>query len=203
MPEDLAPRPSYQKMEKRLFKIRVLAAILAFMTVGGAVIFANRKNATPAFRGFSLEESVQEDALTHFYRFEKEGAILKLKVIPGVEGTEAKKMIDGKMLTIEALYGNELSPYPGMISNEIVCSGDMIPKKQEIREGSLAIPYFVVALTDRFAYGNCVESETPYRGIIAWAYCPGKREYRQLELIYPKKEFDENGLEFIRGNICN
>jgi len=190
-------------MEKKLLKIKVGVVILMLLVLGGAAIMAIRKPSEPSFPDFSLEKVIQEDALTRYYEYRGQAATLRLKVMPKIDATEAKKVIDGKILTIEALYGNELSPYPGMISNEIVCSGDMVPKKQEILEGSLAIPYFVAALTDRFAYGNCVESETPYRGIIAWTHCPTQKEYRQMELIYAKENFDEKGLTFVQRNICD
>lgn len=190
-------------MGKRLSKNRIAAAILVLLILGGAVIFATRKTSDPTFPGFSLGEKIQEDALTHFYQFKNGETTLKLKMIPGIIGSEAQKIIDGKILTIEAQYGNELSPYPGMISNEIVCSQDMTPKKQVIKVGPLSISYFVASLTNRLTYGNCVDSETPYRSFIAWTFCPAKEEYRQLELIYPKANFDEKGLEFIQENICN
>jgi len=190
-------------MAKRLTKKTIVSAIIALLILGGAVAFVIGKTSGRPFPGFSLEKSIQEDALTHFYQFKNGSIVLRLKVIRGIVGSEAQKLIDGKILTLEALYGNELSPYPGMISNEIVCSKDMTPKKRETSAGPLAISYFIASLTDRFTYGNCVDSETPYRGFIAWTFCPGEKEYRQLELIYPKKSFDERGLEFIGKYICN
>lgn len=193
----------YQKMEKRLFKSRLRIALGVLLVIGGIVAILIRKGVEPSFPGFTLEKTNQEDALTHSYEFEKGETTLRLKIIRNINNTEAEKLIDGKILTIEALYGNEMSPYPGMLSNEIVCSQDMTPKKQEIGAGAMKIPYFVAFLTNRLTYGNCVESETPYRAIIAWTFCPGKKEYRQLELIYPKEKFDEKGLEFIKANICN
>ncbi|MBI5422377.1 hypothetical protein HZA44_04560 [Candidatus Peregrinibacteria bacterium] len=190
-------------MEKRLFKNRLRIAIVALLVIGGVVALALRKASEPSFPGFTLEKAMQEDALTHYYEFEKGETALKLKVIRNIDEPEAKKVIDGKILTIEALYGNEMSPYPGMLSNEIVCSQDMTPKRQETGNGELRITYFVASLTNRLSYGNCVESETPSKAFIAWVFCPAKREYRQMEWISPKKDFDEKGIEFIKATICN
>lgn len=106
-------------------------------------------------------------------------------------------------MMIQSIYDSSFSPYPGAISNEIVCDPKFIPQLVSVDYRGLVIKYFIVYLSERLTYGVCVDDLARYRAVIAWAYCQTQSELRQLEFIAPKDAGPEANQEFVIHNICN
>ncbi len=122
-----------------------------------------------------------------------------MSVVANTSQESAETLIDQAILGLKAVYANALSAYPGMISDEIQCGEEFLPVYGEHR----GVPYAQTYLSERLGYGACTADTAIYRVIIAWKYCAHAREYRQFELLYPAKNFDEGGgLDFVERSIC-
>ena len=177
-----------------------LYALILIMFV---ISCTNENDKTKKFEGFELQETYKEDAVKKVFLYKNEENILRLKIIKNVDEDSAKNLINGEVLTMEALYGNALSPYPGAISNEIVCGSKFMPNKGNFFYNQVNATYFIAYLSERLTYGACAEDLAVYEGVISWAYCSKKREFRQMEFISPKNSFSDAGIDFVKVNICS
>ena len=129
-------------------------------------------------------------------------SVLRIKAVEGIDKKSARVLVDNEITTINALYGAALSPYPGQISNEIVCDERFMPKFSTKQIGSLNYSYFSLFATERFTYGACSEDLISYNAILAWTYCNQKNAFYQFEFFSPEENFSESNLNLITSFKC-
>lgn len=128
--------------------------------------------------------------------------IFKIEAITDIDIKSADILINDKILTIKALYGNALSPYPGEISNELICNEKFMPEFNTKKTDRLSYSYFILFANDRFTYGACSEDLIEYKSILAWTYCDEKNIFYQFELFSSIESFSESNLELITSFSC-
>jgi hypothetical protein len=180
---------------------------MAFVGIAGVLLIGagqalSVQPESSRFPEFLLEKKYesQGDSLVWIYR--KEGATIRLKVIDKVTAQEARDLIDTADLTMQSLYDSAASAYPGMISQEIVCDQKFVPTRKSEQRGDMQIIYYVAYLSSRLYYGACTEDLTPYRGVLAWAYCQNKEQFEQMEYIVAKNDFDSAVTDYVMTHIC-
>ncbi len=127
----------------------------------------------------------EKDKFSALYR--KDGNLLRVEIVSELSQYETEKIIDSKIIGIKAQFENSRSPYPGEISDEIICDNKFKPV---FRDG-----YVIAYLNNRLAYGNCIEEENFYKSIETWKYCISQNRLYQLEFIFPLDKFKEEKLE--------
>ena len=150
--------------------------------------------------GFELKDEFFEGDITRKVILENRDEIIRFSIINNLDKKSSNNLIKVETYTLEAIYDSEISPYPGVISDEISCEDEFIPKRKEINKGDNKIIYYETFLSGRFSYGGCVEDLIEYRGIIAWTYCEDKKEYRKMEYMVDKNKEINNEIVFV--NIC-
>lgn len=135
--------------------------------------------------------------------FNKSENLLKIEVIKGIDKRSADILLEDNIIMIRALYGNALSPYPGEISNELICNENFLPEFNTKQTNLLEYSYFILFANDRLTYGACSEDIVRYKSILAWAYCDGKNSFYQFEFFSPIEMFSESDLDLITSFRCS
>ena len=157
---------------------------------------------SPKLQGFTVEK--------YFYDEEEKAAkavlkspqaTIRIEAINDIDKTSAGILLDDKILTIHALYGAALSPYPGEISNKIICKEKFKPHFNT-KQTEFNYSYFTLFATDRFTYGACSEDLIKYKAVLAWAYCGEKNIFYQFELFSPVETFLEPYQDLATSFIC-
>lgn len=140
-----------------------------------------------ALQGFTVDSLTpggggQEKAAKLALLNPQENKVLKIEAITGIGKASAGLLLEDEALTVKALYEAALSPYPGEISNQIVCNERFKPVFGTA-EAKLNFSYFALFATDRLTYGACSEDLVKYKAILAWAYCEKKKTLYRFELF--------------------
>lgn len=175
---------------------------VALLLFSAFFIGCQNKNELPYFEGFELTKN-SIDSGTQSLTYSNDKNIIRLKVISNLDEISAEKIIESSALTMQSLYDNTFTSYPGRISKEIVCDKRFVPEQMSVYYNGKNITYFIAYLSERLIYGACTDDLTSYKGIIAWSYCDDKNELRQFEFISEKESFSDLTIEFIKKNICN
>lgn len=84
---------------------------------------------------------------------------------------------------MKALFEKAPAPYPGDISDAIVCDPAFAPTFHEIQNGQTHISYFEGFLNSRMIFGSCSVDQAVYTGIAAYTYCPKQSLLLRIELF--------------------
>ncbi len=111
--------------------------------------------------------------------------ILQLKHYHNISKEKAKKVMGDKKFFILAMFQDQPSPYPGILSNSIGCPKDMQPKAvEDTAKTSLHIKLLA---TVNLIYGNCNPDDNYYHSLYCIFYCPVKQELFELKIFTPVK----------------
>lgn len=113
--------------------------------------------------------------------------------------------IDAAVTKIKAMFEKAPAPYPGEISDAIVCDPAFVPAYEEIHTSETPLHLFVGFLNNRLTFGSCSETQAVYRGSLAFTYCPASQVLLRVELIAPTQYFtanEKNLMKKIRGLRC-
>jgi len=104
--------------------------------------------------------------------------------------TEAATELDASVLRMKALFEKAPAPYPGDISDAIVCDPAFTPSYDvaKLADGT-DVQYFIGYLNDRMTFGSCSQDQAVYKGLMAFLYCPAAKLTLRIEFIAPAKEF--------------
>lgn len=118
--------------------------------------------------------------------------IARLLVETGINQFQSEAKINEHVRIIKTLYENRTSPYPGQISQEIVCQDGYKPVFGEKVINGIKVAHLTGFMTERFTFGACVDDLLTHRGIIAWFRCDKINTFNQIEFVLPK---DYSGID--------
>jgi hypothetical protein len=122
---------------------------------------------------------------------------LRVEIKSNVTSAEANKITLGLITQMKTVYANARSPYPGEITDEIICPDNFKPIFGDLMtKGSLKVTTVEGFLTSRLVSGGCTEEQVDYRELMGVFYCLDQRKLYQVELITDKKRK-------LEGNILN
>lgn len=131
------------------------------------------ENDSSAWRGILI----QSDYLVRLERYSH---------IPLSDAADLTKI---RIMQIQGLFDSARSPYPGVISDRIVCDDSYKPKPKVLTTTSgVEITYFSAFLNDRLQYGTCSDDAISYKGYTALFSCGQTNDWYSLELIIPAKK---------------
>lgn len=122
---------------------------------------------------------------------------LRLELTKNIGAAQAGRTMAERFLRIDALYSGGAA-YPGMVTTEFEVPPALRP--QDLRTGPGEKVVKVLAATPSLAYGAGSEDLVGYRGLLGYVYCEKTALLAQIELFFPKREFDQQTalLEFDR-----
>lgn len=109
---------------------------------------------------------------------------------------QSNKELTAAITRLKALYEKAPAPYPGEISDAIICDPEYIPSFREATStGKVRLSYFTGYLNNRLTFGSCSADQAVNKGILAYMYCPTNTLLIKLELIQPTAVFEDAPLE--------
>lgn len=123
-----------------------------------------------------------------------------------VPKASSMQQMNESVTRIKAMFENAPAPYPGELSNTVVCDQKFIPTYEEIHENNTPISLFVGYLNNRLTFGSCSQNQAVYRDALAFIYCPAQSLLIRLELIASTEDFalqEKELLQQIKTLQCN
>lgn len=141
---------------------------------------------------------------THPIGIKEKNAFIRVDVRDHIDTETAVDYIHGRIAGMKALYENIRSPYPGLLSNEIVCDSEYKPTYSSFAtKQGVVIEEIVGYLNDRMTFGSCQKAEAKYKGVMVMFACFEKQQLYQIEFIVPNEDFDLSGIEsMVRATEC-
>jgi hypothetical protein len=92
-----------------------------------------------------------------------------------------------RLMQIQGLFDTARSPYPGVITDRIVCDDTYKPHPNIVTTTSgIGITYFSAFLNDRLQYGICTDDQIVYKVYTALFSCQQTNDWYSVEIIVPK-----------------
>ncbi len=113
--------------------------------------------------------------------------LVRLEEVNSVDAKDAGELTKITTMKLLGLFDSARSPYPGAITNEVVCQDQFKPKGGVFTNNkNIDVSFYTAYLDGRMQYGSCVEDQVSYRGSLGIFYCPNVREWYEIELLVPK-----------------
>ena len=119
-----------------------------------------------------------------FLRQKDGAAYLRLREFDGISLEHAKSYFSDKIYSINSLYREAHSPYPGALSNKISCPDEFKPQRIQ----RALFDYYLMYANQRLNYGVCLWDLIEYRAIFYPLYCSRNQRFFQIELFVAKDE---------------
>lgn len=114
----------------------------------------------------------------------------------------ARLFLNEKKFGIESLYNPLPSPYPDVITREIVCPQEYLPViGEDDNENFYKIIYELFA-NDRLSYGACSPDSVAYKSIFSLIHCKKNNDLYQIKLFSPLESGNQEILSEIRNFSC-
>ena len=120
--------------------------------------------------------------------FEYNGRFLRIDAQRSAQ-TSAGQELDAAVTKIKAMFEKAPAPYPGEISDAIVCDPAFVPTYEEVTSGKTRLSLFVGYLNNRMTFGSCSQSQAVYRGALVLMHCPEQSLLIRTELIAKTDDF--------------
>lgn len=131
-------------------------------------------------------------------RYQMGDVIVRVDVRSNVDHDASVDYIHGRIAGMKALYDNIRSPYPGLLSNEIVCDEGFKPIYSSLKTPTgMEIQQIIGYLNERLTFGSCQKDQAKYRGMMVLFTCPKKLSLYQIEFITPSESFNQSSLESV------
>lgn len=175
-----------------LFFAIVLMVVAVFLTVNLNKCTRLTCVSMNGLKDFRLKETYEENNNIFRALFEKKDELLRVEVKSNIASNNVENIIKAETVRMKTLFANATSPYPGEVSNEIVCSKEFVPQYEETEVNGVKISYFTGYLNQRLVFGACTPDQTANRGVLALFYCPKNKQLFQVELIWPADKFNQD-----------
>ena len=135
-------------------------------------------------------------------RYQMGDVIVRVDVRSDVDPDASTDYIKGRIAGMKALYDNIRSPYPGLLSNEIVCDEGFKPTYKSSKSSNHLSQQIIIGyLNDRLTFGSCQKDQAVYKGMMVLFSCSSTRQLYQIEFITKTEQFDANTFEAILGGL--
>lgn len=179
---------------KRLSKNYFLLVLLIVIAAG--IVFVSTKNKCVrlsclemnGLSQFQLKEIYEDNARTYRALLSKNDNLLRVEVRYNIPPESANQSLQAEVTRMKALFENTLSPYPGMLSDEIECDKKFKPLYQTENINGIKVYNFNGFLNDRLVFGACTENQAVFKSNLNLFYCQNQRQVFTLELITPNNK---------------
>lgn len=141
---------------------------------------------------FQLKDTYQTTKTAFKGAYTDSGTTLRISLTSVKNEGEASTLIDNEIQKIKAVFANAISPYPGEISNEIVCGEDFVPKFDEKKINGRKVRYLTSYLSQRLTFGACTKEQAVNEEIQAFFYCSQQKNLVSFEIISSIDDFQKN-----------
>lgn len=141
-----------------------------------------------AIQNFKETEQIESTKISYKGILTNGAIRVRLEVYTAPSQEVADGFTQTKLMQLQGLYENGRSPYPGELSNEILCEERFKPAIKNGLLNGMKVAFVTGYLNDRLQYGSCLESQTPYVGKSALFYCTDQKKWYSFETIAKKSD---------------
>lgn len=190
----------------KLPKLILIIAIVVFVLFL-ARSFMSCKNISciniAGITSYKIDTIDQDDNEGYKAIYKNSDNILRVEIVKNIDEQQAEQIIRARVTRLKGLFSDAPAPYPGMVSDKIVCDRKFVPKFYQKDVNGNNISYFTGFLSSRMTFGTCTEDESIYKGLYVLFHCPAQQKMYQLEFIGPKNEFNEDqNIESVSSLRC-
>lgn len=118
---------------------------------------------------------------------------IRLHTVKKVNREKANEFSKIASMNILGLFDTAKSPYPGAVSDKVVCPEEFKPIKSTIKtKEGIQIELLQSYLNNRMQYGSCSINQISYHVFSSTFYCNKELSWYQLELIVPAETAEES-----------
>ncbi len=129
------------------------------------------------------ERSIGRDSVVTSY--ERDESRVLVEALDGIDAESAGVLVEEQIVTIEALYSNSFSPYPGEISSAVRCAKEYAPVVVRDVGDTSHYGYALVYATARHGLGACTRDTVAYRMLVGWLYCRRASTLHTVRYLVP------------------
>ncbi len=118
--------------------------------------------------------------------YQSRARLARLDIQLALGREDALRLISDRLSAMQSVYENRLSPYPGELTNEIVCGEPYRPTFEHRQVPGVELHIVRGFATSRLTFGACSDDLIAYQGFIVWYWCPARQALVQLEVMIPK-----------------
>lgn len=134
---------------------------------------------------YKMEEVFVDKDDSFLAEYSNQDSILRIEII-NQNREEAENLIKSRIARIQNQYEENISPYPGEISDSISCPSSFRPKINTYEQSGINISSFLVKLNERMVAGQCENSLIKYHSYNYYFYCQNQNKTFLVEIIYDK-----------------
>jgi hypothetical protein len=127
---------------------------------------------------------------------------MKIELFPDLEAEAARAIVQDGIMSLQALYANALSPYPGDISHRLEASPKFRPQFFTNTVGNVTYSYFLLFANERLSYGATAEDLVRYKSLLGWFHCGPAGNLYKVRLFVPLTTESRELEEFLVGLCC-
>ncbi len=150
--------------------------------------FANKEK-------FTETEQIENTTMSYRGILTKGDIRIRLEVYSAPSKEVAERFTQAKVMQLQGLFEIARSPYPGALSNEVVCEDKFKPSIKDIDLNGIKTTTITGFLNDRLQYGNCLESQITHIGKTAMFYCESQKKWYYFEVIAKKAKKSDRTLD--------
>jgi hypothetical protein len=132
---------------------------------------------------------------------EKEKTRIELEITLPVNQNEIQTIITTQIGLVKKLYGPQYTPYQGAVTNITSCTGDYLPKEQNIKVLGEETHILIANANNRYVLGVCDKNETKIKVVLAYIYLKTTSALIYFKIFSPKENFSENSIVNILKKI--
>jgi hypothetical protein len=152
-------------------------------------------------KDFRLAEKIVGRATTQF-TLTNADSVLKVEVFSGLDKEAAETLLQDGIMSLQALYANALSPYPGDISHRIESSPELRPRFLSRTLRGATYSYFLLFTNERLAYGASSQESARYRSLLGWFHCEPAGNFYKVRIFKPLASAPQDLEELFLGLGC-
>jgi hypothetical protein len=116
--------------------------------------------------------------------FEKNGAVYDFKRL--ADGAAAEKAHGFLKLTVGSFNRDHASPYPGTVSQNVVCDKSLAPKPAKFSNGEVEFDGYEIYADQRGTLNSCEAERAVQRAYWGFMKCEKTSAEYEIKVTYPK-----------------
>ena len=141
----------------------------------------------------SINTEYESTRKTYRALFNTPYGLFRIEKQSGISKKDADNLTTVTVMTVQGLFDNARSPYPGPLSDEITCDNKFVPTPEVYQTQQTTMTWFSGYVNNRLQYGTCIDDQIAYKGYTALFYCKNNRTWYKAEILtLIKGEMNDN-----------
>lgn len=126
--------------------------------------------------------------------FSSGDSLVRVQRVLDVSASDAEVLTRARIAQIEGQYKPARSPYPGVISDTVVCAQQYMPSFRDgVLPSKIVYRSFSAYANDRLQYGPCTEQQARYGAEAVLFYCQNTKQLYEVEMFIPLSLYKQKG----------